>query len=160
MVTVIQRFGGDLSANVHFHSLVLDGVCDEAGAFTPINAPTLDEMEKLTRTRGRVDLECATVVTGDDRERLEHLCKYVLRPPLADRRLRLLESVVVSKALSGARTSSWFSMEHRDRGSAAALGVSTAALLRLAAWRSVLGSSRDAGLPRRARGAPRSGAEV
>jgi hypothetical protein len=31
------------------------------------------------------------VVCADDRERLEHLCKYVLRPPLADRRLRLLD---------------------------------------------------------------------
>ncbi len=30
------------------------------------------------------------VVRADERERLEHLCKYVLRPPLADRRLRLL----------------------------------------------------------------------
>jgi len=37
------------------------------------------------------DLECTTVVSGDDRERLEQLCKYVLRPPLADRRLRLLD---------------------------------------------------------------------
>ena len=43
--------------------------------------------------KARVDgfeLECTTVVRADDRERLEHLCKYVLRPPLADRRLRLL----------------------------------------------------------------------
>jgi len=153
MVSVIQRFGGDLSANVHFHSLVLDGVCDDSGAFTPINAPSLDEMKTLTTTiatriarmcerraldedhhdelallraisrsarregaqkhapegtdpdhdaqpkwggklKARVDgfdLECTTVVSGDDRERLEQLCKYVLRPPLADRRLRLLD---------------------------------------------------------------------
>ena len=138
---------------MHFHSLVLDGVCDEAGDFTPSNAPTLDDMDRLTTTiatrivrmcerraldeehheelallraisrsarrdgasrhgpegtdpdhdaqpewggklKARVDgfdLECTTVVSGDDRERLEHLCKYVLRPPLVDRRLRLLD---------------------------------------------------------------------
>jgi ABC-type multidrug transport system ATPase subunit len=34
------------------------------------------------------DLECTTLVRAEDRERLEQLCKYVLRPPLADRRLR------------------------------------------------------------------------
>ncbi len=49
-ICTLQRFGGDLSANVHFHSLVLDGVFDEAGDFTLITAPTLDEMETLTRT--------------------------------------------------------------------------------------------------------------
>ena len=37
------------------------------------------------------DLECTTVVRGEDRERIEHLCKYLLRPPLADRRLRVLD---------------------------------------------------------------------
>ncbi|MFO0712121.1 MAG: transposase [Sandaracinus sp.] len=36
------------------------------------------------------DLEATTVVRADDRERLENLCRYLLRPPLADRRLRLL----------------------------------------------------------------------
>ena len=45
------------------------------------------------------DLECTTVVRGDDRERLEHLCKYVLRPPLADRRLRLLDTGEVALEL-------------------------------------------------------------
>jgi hypothetical protein len=35
------------------------------------------------------DLECTTVIREGDRDRLEHLCKYLLRPPLADRRLRL-----------------------------------------------------------------------
>jgi hypothetical protein len=36
------------------------------------------------------DLECTTVIREGDRARLERLCKYLLRPPLADRRLRLL----------------------------------------------------------------------
>jgi len=60
MVSVIQRFGGDLSANVHFHSLVLDGVCDDSGAFTPINAPTLDEMKTLTTTIATASRACAS----------------------------------------------------------------------------------------------------
>ncbi len=38
------------------------------------------------------DLECTTVICREDRDRLEHLCKYLLRPPLADRRLRLLDA--------------------------------------------------------------------
>ena len=152
-LTVIQRFGSDLALNIHLHMLVIDGVYDEAGCFTPIAPPTLAEMLALTTTiasriarmcerraqsedhederalltalsrsaqrigaskhapegldpehdgetdwagklKARVDgfdLECTTVVRGDDRERLEHLCKYLLRPPLADRRLRLLD---------------------------------------------------------------------
>ena len=48
------------------------------------------------------DLECTTVVRADDRERLEHLCKYVLRPPLADRRLRLLSTGEVGLELKSA----------------------------------------------------------
>ena len=36
------------------------------------------------------DLEATTVVRAEDRERLENLARYLLRPPLADRRLRLL----------------------------------------------------------------------
>jgi len=163
MLTVVQRFGSDLALNIHFHSLVLDGVFDTSGAFTPIAAPSIDEMEALTATiakriarmcerraldlddhepgelallrafarsaaragaskhaadgidpdhddapdwagkiKARVDyydLECTTVVRADDRERLEHLCKYVLRPPLADRRLRLLSTGEVALEL-------------------------------------------------------------
>ena len=50
MLTVVQRFGSDLALNIHFHSLVLDGVFDACGAFTPIAAPSIDEMEALTAT--------------------------------------------------------------------------------------------------------------
>jgi hypothetical protein len=38
MITVIQRFGSDLACNVHFHMLVIDGMHDAAGTFTPIAA--------------------------------------------------------------------------------------------------------------------------
>ena len=36
------------------------------------------------------DLEATTVMRADDRERLEQLARYLLRPPLADHRLRRL----------------------------------------------------------------------
>ena len=147
MLTVIQRFGSDLALNVHYHSLVPDGVFDVHGHFTPVPAPMKGEMTLLCTTivkrvtrlferrcldddldederalcealahsarrqgatahkdpdadpdhdaspwagliKARVDgfdLECTTVVREDDRDRLEQLCKYLLRPPLARR---------------------------------------------------------------------------
>ena len=36
---------------------------------------------------------------GEDRARLEHLCRYLRRPPLADRRLRLLPADQVALEL-------------------------------------------------------------
>jgi len=47
-VTLIQRFGSPLNANIHFHMFVLDGVCRMSGAeaplrFVPAAAP--DETE-------------------------------------------------------------------------------------------------------------------
>ena len=45
------------------------------------------------------DLEATTEVRGEDRARLEHLCRYLLRPPLADRRLRLLPADQVALEL-------------------------------------------------------------
>ena len=43
-VTVIQRFGGGLNLNIHFHTLVLDGVFTEGGGgtlpFRPLPPPT------------------------------------------------------------------------------------------------------------------------
>jgi hypothetical protein len=55
-VTVIQRFGGGLNLNVHFHTLLLDGVFfeDPAGAleFRPLPSPTDEEVGVvLARTR-------------------------------------------------------------------------------------------------------------
>ena len=50
-VTVIQRFGGGLNLNVHFHILVPDGVWTEAAdgelSFHQVPAPTPDELETL-----------------------------------------------------------------------------------------------------------------
>ena len=158
-ITAVQRFGSDLALNVHLHTLALDGVYDEHGAFTSIAAPSIQQMEKLCTTiaervqrllcrraieheepeeralaislsrsaarlgtekhapegtdlehdhvaswkrKARVDgfdLEATTEVRPDDRQRLEHLCCYLLRPPLADRRLRLLPGGTVALEL-------------------------------------------------------------
>lgn len=45
------------------------------------------------------DLEATIEVRGEDRERLENLARYLLRPPLADRRLRLLPADQVALEL-------------------------------------------------------------
>jgi hypothetical protein len=40
-VTAVQRFGGALNLNIHFHSLVLDGVyVGDGGEFRRLSAPT------------------------------------------------------------------------------------------------------------------------
>jgi len=165
-VTFVQRFGGALNLNVHFHSLVLDGVYDvkDEMRFRPLPPPDDEEVERVVRgiacgiarllerrglgseevdsfageepllaalysasVRGRVatgpragqsvlrfgdrievdDLpasqgnRCATAggvslhanvaVPPRDRQRLERLCRYVARPPLAAERLTRLE---------------------------------------------------------------------
>jgi hypothetical protein len=51
-ITAIQRFGSALNANVHFHSLVLDGVFSrptpgEAPVFHPLPAPTDEEIAQI-----------------------------------------------------------------------------------------------------------------
>jgi hypothetical protein len=58
-VTVIQRFGGGLNLNVHFHTLLLDGVFfegqDGALEFRPLPPPTDDEVGRvLARIAARV----------------------------------------------------------------------------------------------------------
>ena len=171
-VTVIQRFGGGLNLNIHFHTLVLDGVFfadGEGGAlgFRPLPPPTDDEVglvlariatrvQRVLRRRGldpsdvdlsppdpvvdefpalagisgasvqgrialghragarvwRVgddpeapwvlstaprhariagfDLHANVAVPGRDRTRREQLCRYLLRPAVAQDRLGLL----------------------------------------------------------------------
>jgi hypothetical protein len=53
-VTVIQRFGGGLNLNVHFHTLVLDGVFtdseDGALRFWPLPPPTDEEVGAVLAT--------------------------------------------------------------------------------------------------------------
>jgi hypothetical protein len=53
-VTLIQRFGSALNANIHFHMLFLDGVyVDGAARFRWVKAPTTDELRQLTHTIAR-----------------------------------------------------------------------------------------------------------
>ncbi|MFO0023369.1 MAG: transposase, partial [Deltaproteobacteria bacterium] len=54
---------------------------------------------KLKARVNGFDLEATTVVRAEDRERLENLCRYLLRPPLADRSLRLLPADQVALEL-------------------------------------------------------------
>jgi len=53
-VTVIQRFGGGLNLNIHFHTLVLDGVFTEGGGgtlpFRPLPPPTDGEVGAVLAT--------------------------------------------------------------------------------------------------------------
>ena len=53
-VTVIQRFGGGLQLNVHFHSLLLDGVFAEAAdgtlEFDPADPPSEEDVARLLAT--------------------------------------------------------------------------------------------------------------
>ena len=164
-VTVIQRFGGALNLNVHFHTLAVDGVfvreTDGSLSFAAAKAPTDDEVEALlgvirkrvlrllvrrgllceeggessdeteapplhalyaasvrqrvaigrragaavlrlggARTTtsaqpkrrrqarlGGFDLHADTSVRAKNRPRLERLCRYLLRPPIAEDRL-------------------------------------------------------------------------
>ncbi len=168
-LTVIQRFGGGLNLNVHFHTLALDGVFSEDGPsglrFHPAPSPSDDEVARLLATiRARVlrllqrrglaseedvtppdalaeeslafagisaasvlgrialgrragarvwrlghdpeaawvastgprqahldgfDLHANVWVPATNRARLEELCRYLLRPPVAQDRLRL-----------------------------------------------------------------------
>ena len=50
VVTLIQRFGSALNANVHFHMVVLEGVYTKDGEtprFQEVSAPSSTEMQRL-----------------------------------------------------------------------------------------------------------------
>ena len=156
---VIHRAGSDLKANLHFHSLFLDGCYSASGSFWTAPAPTPAEVERIlariiaraeplfgddvqhdpdedeqaiekaytlstraerhrpedqdphdfgvqlpTRRKARLgqwDLDAEVVVEAHDRERLEHLCRYLLRPPLALDRLTLLADGKVCVGIAG-----------------------------------------------------------
>jgi hypothetical protein len=59
-VTLVQRFGGSLNLNVHFHMLFLDGVYiggDHGPArFRWVKAPTNSELTQLTHTIAQRDV--------------------------------------------------------------------------------------------------------
>jgi len=183
-VTVIQRFGGRLNLNIHFHTLLSDGVFFAEGkegalGFRPLPPPTDDEVgvvlariaarvHRLLKRRGldpgdadlfqadpvvvespalaginsasiqerialgpragarvwRVgddpdapwvlstaprhahlagfDLHANVAVPAADRLRLEQLCRYLLRPAVAQDRLRLLDDGRIMLTLKAA----------------------------------------------------------
>jgi hypothetical protein len=70
-IVVIQRFGGALNLNVHFHALVLDGVYASDGARTLTfhrtpGATTLDVEEVLATVEPRIARRLRTRGLGDD----------------------------------------------------------------------------------------------
>jgi len=70
-VTFIQRFGPALNANLHFHTLALDGVYarSERGAarFLPLPAPSRDEVARvLAGTARRITRRLESRAEGDD----------------------------------------------------------------------------------------------
>jgi len=56
-VTLIQRFGGALNLNIHFHMLFLDGVyvdrLDGTARFRWVSSPTIQELTQLSQTIAR-----------------------------------------------------------------------------------------------------------
>jgi hypothetical protein len=109
-VTFVQRFGDALNLNVHFHTLALDGVYDpddprgirfrplpppENGDVARVAARIARRLARLLERRGLAGdddpAEHANVcVPARDRRRLERLCRYVARPPIATERLSQL----------------------------------------------------------------------
>ena len=97
-VTLIQRFGGAINLNVHFHTLVLDGlyaIDHKTGTidFLPLPAPTHEEvLAVLTDTARRIARTLEARGLGEDRDAdegdplardsplLARLCRYTARP--------------------------------------------------------------------------------
>ena len=82
-LTVIQRFGGGLNLNVHFHTLVLDGVISDLPAgsapFHPASPPSDEDFARLAVANtliARIDEEIArrTTIAGE---------RTVVTPPAA-----------------------------------------------------------------------------
>jgi hypothetical protein len=165
-VTAIQRFGGALNLNVHFHTLVPDGVFIEEGTgqarFEPLDAPTDEEVtaillrivrraaevlesveddleigdandtlasiqadelgrrlqrpEPFEQTRRSAFLEGYSLhagvrVHGKDLQGREQLCRYILRPPLALRRLsRSTDGALLYRMKRPRRGSLWLTL--------------------------------------------------
>jgi hypothetical protein len=148
-VTAIQRFGSAANLNIHFHTLVLDGVYTDGSVFHELSPPTSTELARLTRTvakkvgrtlvrmgfgdddaiqrlaeaepevaalvaeslelprerllepdlarpgqagaqHAHFNLQAATTVRAGDTAARERLCRYILRPPISDDRLKTL----------------------------------------------------------------------
>jgi hypothetical protein len=88
-VTAVQRFGGAINLNVHFHTLLPDGVFDLAGGgparFVPI-APPRDE--ELTAILARIVRRTAKALVGYDEAESEADALAALQAAEVERRLR------------------------------------------------------------------------
>ena len=98
-VAVVQRFGAALNLNVHVHALVVDGVFsrDASGRLAFHEAAPLSDDDVGDHSSGRhgharrdgFDLHAGVVAPAGHRHRLERLCRYALRPPIAEERLQV-----------------------------------------------------------------------
>ena len=119
-MTVIQRFGSALALNVHFHTVMMDGVYRVDGARAPrfvrvpapsdrdVVAVSVDVHKRVTELLADWDSEGDdvgrdnTAIKADDREGREHLLRYIARPPLSDERLSQMEDGRVAVRLKKA----------------------------------------------------------
>jgi hypothetical protein len=108
-VTVIQRFDSALRLNVHAHTLVLDGVyvrqagmdgeclsflrlpaCYDVAARAPalrvVEPSRIREDERVAVVMG-FNVHAGAAIDGRDRKRVERVCRYLVRPPIATERL-------------------------------------------------------------------------
>jgi hypothetical protein len=60
---------------------------------------TANPFSRLKARIDQFDLDASTEVSHRRRDRLEPLCRYLLRPPLADRRLRLMDDGLIALEL-------------------------------------------------------------
>ena len=70
-ITGIQRFGGALNCNIHFHTLMLDGVLEPDG-FREAPAPTDEDVRRvLVRVRSRIERMLVTAGVAEEEETAE-----------------------------------------------------------------------------------------
>jgi hypothetical protein len=102
-VVVVQRFGGALNLNIHLHAPVLAAVAAASVEGRVAMGPRAggrvrrcgDPPEDVAPTTlgpcharaDGFDLHAGLVVRAGHRDRLERVCRYALRPPLAQERL-------------------------------------------------------------------------
>jgi hypothetical protein len=104
-VTLIQRFGGSVNLNVHFHQMTIDGAYEldennEPKTFHPTSAPTIPELEsvlaaiieKITKY-----LEKSGIIIKDDENK-----EFQLEIPQEDSLSRLQAAAVTYKFAMGA----------------------------------------------------------
>lgn len=111
-VTLVQRFGSALNLNVHFHVLFLGGMygADHSGElvfrhvgpragqklFTLQTVPPrlqgLEGEPSEAARAGGFSLHAGIDIAPHERAKLERLCRYVSRPPVATERMALTSS--------------------------------------------------------------------